>query len=238
MNILLTIAARGGSKGVRNKNIRHLKGKPLIAYTIEQALKWGKASRVVVSTDSVRIAEIAKEYGAEVPFMRPRELATDSAPKVPVLRHALRKSENLFQESFEIVVDLDPTAPVRNTEDLDACLATFLHSQPKTLFSVVVAHKNPYFNMVEERPDGFVQLCKQQLSGGVHTRQSAPAVYEMNASIYFYQRDFLLHGESDSVITDRSAVYVMDEKSSYDIDREIDLVFLEFLLERGEVTFD
>jgi CMP-N-acetylneuraminic acid synthetase len=235
MSILLTIAARGGSKGVKNKNIRPLLGKPLIAYTIAQAQAWGKAEHVVVSTDSPAIAAVARSFGAEVPFMRPPKLATDSAPKLPVLRHALMECERIYGGTFEIVVDLDPTSPVRSTHDLDRCLALFREREPKTLFSVVPAHKNPYFNMVEDAGDGYVALSKTP-PPGVHTRQGAPAVYAMNASIYFYDREFLLDPAHLSVITDRSIVHVMDALSSYDIDREIDFDFLGFLVSTGRVT--
>lgn len=234
MNILCTIAARGGSKGVKNKNIRPLAGKPLIAYTIGQALRWGKAKRVIVSTDSEDIARVAKEAGALVPFMRPSELATDSAPKLPVTRHAFKECERIFGESYGMAVDLDATSPVRTVEDLDACLEKFLLVKPDVLFSVVPAQRNPYFNMVEVKSDGFVELCKK-IPGGVTRRQDAPVVYSLNASIYFYDRAFLLDESKTSGITDRTSYCVMDEVSSYDIDREIDFEFLEFLIEKGKV---
>lgn len=232
MNILLTIAARGGSKGVKDKNIRPLCGKPLIAVTIAQALAWKKASHIVVTTDSEAIAEVSKKYGAEVPFLRPAELATDTAAKVPVLRHALQTFEAMTHETFDIVVDLDPTAPVRRVEDLDRCLELFLTKKPKTLFSVIPAQKNPYFNMVEAGQDGFVHLSKS-LPEGVSRRQDAPKVFAMNASIYFYSREYLLDPNVSSPISDRSVCYVMDELASLDIDREIDFKFVEFLAKEG-----
>ncbi|MDP2167697.1 MAG: acylneuraminate cytidylyltransferase family protein [Thermodesulfovibrionales bacterium] len=234
MNILVVIGARGGSKGVRNKNIRPLAGRPLIACTIGQALAWGRASKVVVSTDSNEIAAAAKEAGALVPFMRPAELATDTAPKLPVDRHAFLECERIFGERYDILVDLDATAPVRTMEDLDGCLEKFLAVKPDVLFSVVNAERNPYFNMVEEKPDGFVTLSKM-LPGGVERRQDAPRVYSLNASIYFYGRDFILDESKTSIMTDRTAIYVMDDISSHDIDREIDFEFIEFLVEKGKV---
>lgn len=237
MRILINIAARGGSKGVSNKNIRPLMGKPLLCYTIEQALRWGRASRVIVSTDSRKIADVARGCGAEVPFMRPGELATDTAPKLPVLRHALRECERIYSETYDLVVDLDPTSPVRKLEDLNACLEKFLRDRPYNLFSVVHAHKNPYFNIVEEKPDGFVKLCKE-LPEGVYTRQSAPMVYALNASIYIYDREFLLDDRNTFVVSDRSSYYVMPDISGYDIDREIDFEFIEFLIAKGRISLD
>lgn len=236
MKILATIAARGGSKGVKNKNVRDLLGKPLIAHTIEQALKWGKASRVVVSTDSPEIAEAARKWGAQTPFSRPAELATDTAPKVPVIRHAWREAEKFYGERYDHVVDLDATAPLRRIADIEAALKTAVEKRSLTLFSVTPAHKNPYFNMVELDGEGWAGLCKK-LPAGVTRRQDAPKVYDLNASIYVYSREFL-EGESQTVLTGRSAVHVMDELSGTDIDREVDFKFVEFILKEGLWKFD
>jgi CMP-N-acetylneuraminic acid synthetase len=233
-NILLTICARGGSKGVKGKNIRELNGKPLIYYTIKQAKEWGKAKNIVVSTDSEEIACIAKKYGVDIPFLRPAELASDIAPKFPVLRHALRKSEELFKSKYDIVVDLDVTSPIRTITDLDNCLDIFLKYKPETLFSVIQSHKNPYFNMVEENPDNTVALCKK-LPSNVYRRQDAPRVYDMNASIYFYRRDYVNSEENNSVFSKKSLIYVMDDFKSIDIDEELDFKFVEFLIKEGVV---
>lgn len=228
LNILLTIAARGGSKGIKGKNIRPLSGKPLIAHTIAQALRWGKASKVVVTTDSELIAKTALRYGAQVPFMRPAHLATAKSGKVPVIVHALKACEKIYKTKFDAVVDLDPTAPARTTGDLDHCLKIYKHSRPNTLFSVVPARKNPYFNMVEMNVHGRPVLCKR-LSKQIKRRQDAPVVYDANASIYFYDRDYLLKTKNPSVINRRCMIYVMKEESAFDIDREMDFKFLEFL---------
>ncbi len=232
--ILVTICARGGSKGVPGKNIRPLLGKPLIHYTIQQALAWGKAKHVLVSTDSEAIAKIAKAAGAEVPFLRPAELATDVSAKVPAIRHALIAAEKFYNQRYEVIVDLDPTAPVRTVNDLDRCLELFLRHSPSTLFSVVPARKNPYFNMVEEDASGAAVLCKR-IDGHVARRQDAPRVFEMNASIYFYQRNYLLDPQTGSPLSNNSRMYVMEQAASIDIDREIDFKFIEFLLQQGLV---
>lgn len=235
MSLLATICARGGSKGVKNKNIRLLAGKPLIAHTIEQLKRWGKASEIVVSTDSLEIASIAKDYGAMVPFMRPDELATDAIGKIPVIRHALRESENILHKTYEAVIDLDATAPIRTLKDLENCYRLFIEKKPDTLFSVVSAHKNPYFNMVEEDSSGYVHLCKTT-QNGISRRQDVPPVYNMNASIYFYQRDYLLNEANQSAISQKSRLYVMDPLSAFDIDREIDFQFIEFLINQKMVN--
>ena len=234
-NILLTICARAKSKGIKGKNTRLLLGKPLIYYTIKQAIEWGKATRIVVSTDSKEIAKIAEEYRAEVPFLRPKELALDTCAKLPVIRHALLKSEKIYNECYEIVVDLDVTAPIRQIKDLDNCLEIFLKYKPKVLFSVVFAHKNPYFNMVEEKDDGRITICKESTHQIVR-RQDAPKVYDMNASIYFFDRKYICDPANITAISDNPCIYVMDEIASIDIDRETDFKFVEFLLREGIVT--
>lgn len=235
MNILVTICARGGSKGVKNKNIRKLMGKPLIAYTIEQALTWGRASEVVVSTDSDEIADVAKKYGALVPFIRPKELATDTADKLAVIRHALLESEKIYNANFDIVIDLDVTSPIRSVEDIENCYNLFQDKRPKVLFSVVHAHKNPYFNMVEVDSNGYAHLSKL-LTGNIHRRQDAPIVYSMNASIYIYDSAFLRDEKNTSIFTNSSTIYEMGDLSGVDIDREVDFKFVEFLVKEGLVS--
>jgi CMP-N,N'-diacetyllegionaminic acid synthase len=235
MNILGTICARGGSKGVPNKNIRDLGGKPLIYYTISVMKKWGQASRIITSTDSPEIARIANEYGAETPFLRPKELANDTAPKLPVIQHALQYCEEHHKTKYDVVVDLDPTAPLRTVEDLDKALEKFIQTRAQVLYSVTVAKKNPYFNMVELDYNGNAHLSKR-LETEFYRRQDAPIVYEINGSIYIFDRDYLL--DAKSLHCEREKVYVMDEISSVDIDREIDFKFVEFLIESGLFHFD
>ena len=232
-NLLITICARGGSKGVKGKNIRTLAGKPLIYYTIKQAKNWGKAKHIVVSTDSKEIAQTAKKYEAEVPFIRPQDLATDSAGKVAVVKHALITCEEIFREKYVAVMDLDVTSPVRRIEDLENAYKLFLEKRPRTLFSVVHSHRNPYFNMVEETLDKKVSLIKQ---GNFTRRQDAPKVYDMNASIYIYDRRYLLDENDPSSISDNSIIYLMDEISRIDIDSELDFKFIEFLVKENIIT--
>lgn len=228
-DILLTICARGGSKGVKNKNIRPLHGQPLIAYTIKLALDWGGARQVVVSTDSEAIRDVAIQYGAQVPFVRPAELSTDQAAKLPVIKHALMESENFYGDTYDIVVDLDPTAPVRTVNDLNNCLDLFLERDYQHLFSVVPAHKNPYFNMVEIDAAGRIRLCKE-LDPLPVRRQDAPEVFSVNASIYIYSRSWLMEDkELATSQTGEVGMYIMDDYAGIDIDREVDFRFVEFL---------
>lgn len=232
-NLLITICARGGSKGVKNKNIRKLLGKPLIYYTIKQAKEWGRGKHIVVSTDSVVVARIAKDLGAEVPFIRPADLATDTAGKVAVIRHALNSCEQIYGEKYQTVIDLDVTSPIRKVSDLENIYQLFMKKRPKTLFSVVPAHRNPYFNMVEEGEDGKMHLCKE---GNIARRQDAPKVYDMNASIYIYDRKYLLQEGNESAVSDNTIAYLMDDVSRTDIDSELDFKFIEFLVKEKIIS--
>jgi CMP-N-acetylneuraminic acid synthetase len=233
MKILGTICARGGSKGVINKNIRDLVGKPLITYTIDYLKKWGKTEKIVCSTDSEKIANIAKKYGAEIPLLRPAKLATDTSSKIDVLKHIVKFCEKQDGVKYDIIVDLDPTAPLRKKIFLEESFNKFLKSDANNLYSVTIARKNPYFNMVELDENGYAHLSKQT---SVIRRQDAKPVFEMNASIYIYKRDFLLN--TNSVHSNKTIIYEMPEISSIDIDNEIDFLFTEFLLKNEVFKFD
>lgn len=236
MKILVTICARKGSKRLENKNIKHLMGKPLIAHTIETAKKWEKADNIIVSTDSNEIANISKKYGAKVPFMRPDYLATDSAPKLPVIKHAIKYLMEEKNEIYDLIVDLDPTSPLRTVEDLDKAYDIMIGKKPKNLFSVCRARKNPYFNMVELNDEGYAHICKE-IDFNLYRMQDAPEVYEMNASIYmFWTKDLL---QMDGAIDTKSMIYEMPYERSIDIDSESDFKMVEyFMLNKSYSAFN
>lgn len=229
--ILVTICARGGSKGLPGKNIRPFLGTPLIGVTIQQAKRWGKASRIVVSTDSEEIARVARKYGGEAPFLRPAALATDTAGKLPVLSHCLRESEKAFAENYDVVLDLDVTSPVRTPADLEKGWKTFLELKPSVCLSVVPARKNPYFNMLERDGDGKIVISKP-LRQVALSRQAAPPVWEANASIYFYDAQFLRTAPS-SVWDGRVEIFEMPKTSAFDIDEEIDFLVAEMMMKKA-----
>ncbi len=233
MRILGTICARGGSKGVKNKNIRELAGKPLIAYAIEYLTKWKKADRIVCSTDSEQIAKIAKKYGAEIPYLRPAELASDDTSKIHVLQHLVNFCEKQDNIKYDKIVDLDPTAPLRKKSFLEEAFKKFIDSDAYNLYSVCKSKKNPYFNLVEVGENGYAHLCKQS---NVVRRQDAVAVFEMNASIYIYNRDFLM--KTNTLHSDKTIIYEMPEVPSIDIDTELDFIFVEFLIKNEVFKFD
>jgi N-acylneuraminate cytidylyltransferase/CMP-N,N'-diacetyllegionaminic acid synthase len=229
--ILCTVCARGGSKGVPNKNVRDVDGKPLVAHTIEQGLSWDRCDELVVSTDSEDIAEVARDYGARVPFSRPDRLASDTAAKLPAIQHAHEQMEEIDDTTYDVVVDLDATAPLRTVQDIEDCFQAVQGTNAHNAYTVTEAEKNPYFNMVELDDDGYAHLSKDP-GEDVVRRQDAPAVYEMNASIYVYERSYLV--EATSHHGDRTRVSEMPRERSIDIDEPIDLAFVEFLLEHED----
>lgn len=228
MSVLCTICARGGSKGVPNKNIKELLGKPLIAYTIEQAFYCRFIDRVVVSTDSQDIAIIAKQYGVEVPFMRPSDLATDESPKLPVIQHAVRYYIENLNFKPDYVIDLDPTSPLRISDDIEKCLNLIMNDfNCDSVITGYRSNKNPYFNMVEIDPKGFAYLSKKT-EKQVIRRQDAPIVYAMNASIYVWKTEVLLN--QTRIVSGKMKLIEMPKERSIDIDTEIDFKLVELIM--------
>lgn len=227
--VLCTICARGGSKGVKNKNIKELCGKPLIAYTIEQAIASGLFEHIVISTDSDAIASVAREYGADVFFKRSAEMASDTAGKLDVIRDAFVRSEAHYQETFDYLIDLDATAPLRSVEDIVNSFNQFLQNGNDNLITAMPSRRSPYFNLVEVDLNGKVALSKQ-LENTVLRRQDAPKSYDMNASIYIWKRGAILN--ENSLFLDSTGLYVMPEERSIDIDNELDFEFVEFLMRK------
>jgi CMP-N,N'-diacetyllegionaminic acid synthase len=231
-DVLCTICARGGSKGVKNKNIKPLYSKPLIGYTIEQALESGLFNHVVISTDSDEIARISETFGAEVFFKRDVELASDTAGKLGVIRDAFLKSESHYQETYKYHVDLDATSPLRSVDDIIESFNQFKANNNSNLITAMPSRRSPYFNLVEVSANGRVVLSKK-LEETVVRRQDAPKSYDMNASIYIWTRDALLN--QPSLFAETTGLYVMPEERSIDIDAEVDFEFVEFLMRKKHV---
>ena len=224
MTTICTICARGGSVGVPRKNVRRLLGKPLIGWTIEQALAAPTIDAVYVSTEDDEIARIAEDFGATVPYRRPLDLAGSTAAKVPVIVHLVEHIESSGAK-ISRVVDLDPTSPLRKVADIENGIA-LLDDTTDVVITGYPADKNPYFNMVERKPDGGYGLVVP--SSGVASRQAAPVVYSMNASIYVWHRQTLMQGLWDG----RTRFYEMPRERSIDIDSELDFQIVELLLKK------
>ncbi len=224
---LCTICVRKGSKGVKNKNIRLLAGKPLLAHSILQARESGLFRHVIVSTDSDKITQIAEQYGAEVFFRRPAELAADTTAKLPVIRHALLESEKHFGQEFPTVVDLDATSPLRSADDIAQALRSFVENDYDNLVTATSARRSPYFNLIELTSDDRVILSKEA-DESIYRRQDSPRCFDMNASIYIWKRKALL--ERNSLFLEKTGLHVMPEERSVDIDSELDFKIVELIM--------
>lgn len=229
--ILGVIPARGGSKGVKDKNIRPLLGKPLIAYSIECGLSCPSIDRLIVSTESERIAGISKNCGVEIPFMRPSELARDDTPMMPVLEHALNECESIYKSHIEGIVLLDATSPMRTVNDVENCIRIFKNGDYDAVISAVPARRNPYFNMVVPENDRIRLVVEPEKQ--ITRRQDCPPVYELNNSIWIFSRKAIL--EERKRIPEKSTIYLMDESRSVDVDSELDFKILELLMKEKNV---
>ena len=231
MKAVAFIFARGGSKGLLGKNIRPLGGKPLIAWSIEHALAVKRIKRVIVSTDSEEIAAVARDYGAEVPFMRPAELARDDSPEWLAWRHALNYLRETTGVLPEVMVSVPTTAPLRLALDIENCLDEYEKDDADMVITVTDAHRSPYFNMVKTKADGTVGLVNPPQSAIVR-RQDAPVVYDMATVCYVANPEFVM--THNATFEGRvKAVHVPTERA-IDIDTLLDFRIAESLLKIRE----
>jgi CMP-N,N'-diacetyllegionaminic acid synthase len=228
MSVLCTICARGDSKGLKNKALKKINGKPLIAYTIRKAIKSKVFDEVIVSTDSKKIQKISKSLGAKSWFLRPKNLSRDNSPKLPVIKHAFLKSEDYFKRNFDICVDLDLTSPLRKISDIKQAIQKFKRENANNLFSVTQSKKNPYFNMVEKKNKTYVLSKKPAKT--IPSRQKTPIVYEMNASIYIFKRSYLITGSK--LFNSKTSVFFMPRDRSIDIDDYFDFQLVKKIMKK------
>ena len=219
------IPARGGSKGVPRKNIRILNGLPLIAYPIQAAQKSTYVSEIYISTDDQEIAEIAKKYGAEVPFMRPRNLATDKTPQEQVLLHAVKKLNSLGID-FEIFVYRDCTVPFIDSSDMNGAIELLKKSDCYSTCASIKAHPNPYFGMWEPNKEGFLKISKTT-DKVISRRQDAPIVYIIDGLFVFWTKKFL---KTRKCLTPKMLPYEISRDHSHMIDFEFDFKVAELLI--------
>ena len=232
-NCIAFIFARGGSKGVPRKNIRDLDGMPLIAYSIRVAHECPSISRVVVSTDDEEIADVALKYGAEVPFMRPAELAGDDSREHEAWKHAIKAFEETCEERVDIFVSLPPTSPLRSVDDVENGIREYITTKADVVITVKTAARNPYFNMVRNDAEGFSRLVCLQADGTRYTRrQDAPEIYDMTTVAYVSNASYILR--SDSIFSGKVRSVLVPDKRALDIDTMLDFEFAEFLLNQEE----
>ena len=231
MGIVGFIFARGGSKGLPGKNIRPFGGKPLITWSIEHARAVARIDRVIVSTDSQEIADVALAAGAEVPFIRSAELAQDNSSEWLAWRHALNFVRETDGKLPEAMVSIPTTAPLRVPGDIERCLDAYQAGGLDIVITVTDARRSPYFNMVECQADGMAKLVippKQSIAG----RQGAPTVFDMTTVAYVARPEFVL--TSNGVFDGRVGSVHIPIERAIDIDTLLDFQIAEFLLTQRE----
>ena len=221
-SILAIIPARGGSKGVLRKNIRETAGKPLIAWTIEEARKSKYIDRIILSSDDEEIIKVAQSYGCQVPFKRPLELAQYDTPGIEVVLHAI----NTLQEQYDYIVLLQPTSPLRLAEDIDGCINLCLQHQAPACVTVTEPDKSPYWMYIVDEQGTLQPLIK--LDQPITCRQDLPQAYALNGAVYVAERNWLLRVQT--FLTNETLAYVMPRERSLDVDSEFDLKLCCWLL--------
>ena len=231
MSIIAFIFARGGSKGLPDKNIKILNGKPLIAWSIEHAKSVKRVDRVIVSTDSEEIARIAREYGAEVPFMRPAALATDNSPEWLSWQHGLKYLEDTDGHLPDLMLSIPTTAPLRNVKDIDKVIDEYKKSDTDIVIVVTESHRNPFFNIVKEGVDGYVDLFG---SGDevLSRRQDCPKAYDITTIAYAARPSFVLN--KNSIFEGRVRQVIVPQERSIDIDTLLDFEIAEYMFKKNE----
>jgi len=223
------IFARGGSKGVLRKNIRLLAGKPLISYAIDTGLQSQLINRIVVSTDDEEIAQIAQDFGAEVPFLRPKELAKDNSPELLSWKHAIcYLNEQDKGQELDVFVSIPPTAPLRTIEDVDNCISTFMENNVDVVITVKKTSRHPSFNMVILDEENYAKLF-YPTDKQVTRRQEAPPVFAVTTVAYVARPKFILEATS-SIFEGKLKAVLIPEERAIDIDTELDFQFVEFLI--------
>lgn len=232
LNTIAFIFARGGSKGLPGKNIKMFFGKPLIAWSIEQAKKVKSIHRVIVSTDCKKIAKIAKKFGAEVPFLRPREISKDYSPEWMAWRHALSFLKETEGSMPEIMISIPATAPLRRVVDIENCLNLFKKGNVDTVVAITKSRRNPYFNIVKKKPSGYIDLVIRPKKK-IYRRQDAPLVYDMTTLAFIADPKFIL--QNKSIFNGRVKAVEVPEDVSIDIDSLFDFKMAEFFFKNRGV---
>jgi CMP-N-acetylneuraminic acid synthetase len=227
--VVAAVFARGGSKGIPRKNLRVVGGRSLLAHAIDAARATRGVDRVIVSTDDDEIAQEASRCGAEVPFRRPDELATDEAPEWLAWRHAIRALEAQDGRRPDVLLAVPATAPLREPADVEDCLRMLLESDADVVITVTPASRNPYFNMVRLEAGNLARLVIESRQGASR-RQDAPEVFDMATVAYAARTAFVL--EADGLFSGRVRAVVVPRERALDVDTELDLRLAEFLVSR------
>ena len=227
MNMVGFIFARGGSKGLPGKNIRNFVDKPLIAWSIQHALEVKRIDRVIVSTDSQEIASIAVQYGAEVPFIRPEELARDDSSEWLAWRHALKYIIETTGKLPNIMVSIPTTAPLRLVQDIENCIDEYEKGNVDIVITITNAHRNPYFNMIKFNLDNTISLVIQPKDSIVR-RQDVPVVFDITTVAYVVRPEFVM--QHDSIFEGKVRAVNIPIERAIDIDTLHDFQIAEYII--------
>ena len=222
--VLGVIPARGGSKGIPRKNIRDMAGKPLIGWAIDEGLKSRYVDRLVLSTDDQEIARVARDYGAEVPFMRPPELARDTSTGIDPVIHMI----DTLPEKYDYVVLLQPTSPLRTVEDIDGCIEQCIEHDADCCISMVEAATSPYYAFTLTRENRLKFVIEQD--SYFTARQQLPKTYEPNGAVYVARCDWLR--KTGKYLTGQTMAYIMPRERSLDVDDLFDFELCEMVLKK------
>lgn len=238
MNILVTICARGGSKGIPGKNIKPLNGLPLIGYSIRTGLQFAKkhTADIALSTDNEEIKKVAAEMGLYTNYNRPDKYASDTAGKIDAIKDLLHFKESESGVHYNYIIDLDVTSPLRTIEDMENAISILKQDlEAINIFSVSLANRNPYFNMVEQNAQGYYNVVKKP-EAVTKSRQTAPEVFEINGSIYVYKRKFFSENHKITT-TDRSLIYKVPH-ICFDLDEPHDFTIMEIMIRENLLDFE
>tara|TARA_X000000368_G_scaffold419094_1_gene422421 strand:+ start:552 stop:1250 length:699 start_codon:yes stop_codon:yes gene_type:complete len=229
--ILAITLARAGSKRIKKKNIKQFNGKPLISHTIKAALESKKINRYIVSTDSKEIAKISKFYGAEIPFMRPIELAKDNTSDFLALKHALEQMNNIYNYQPDIIVNLRATSPFRNGRIIDRAINKFLSSKADLLRTVskVEGVHHPYWMYKINKNDYANQFVKKININAYYQSQKLPDIYRLNGLVDIYKRESIY---KNKILNGKMITLVTSDSISHDIDTISDFKFAESLTKK------
>ncbi len=223
MNIVALICARGNSKGIKNKNLLRFKNTTLLGNSIKQAYKSKYINRVVVSTDSLKIAKEAIKNGAEVPFMRPKKLGNNNSAEIHTWRHAIKYLNK--REDINLFVSIPTTSPLRKVSDIDACILKAIKKKLDIVFAVTPSSKNPYFNIIKIKNNKLYLACASNRK--IQRRQDAPKCYDLTTVCYVFKPNFII--KTNNLFKGRTGIVEITKDRSLDIDNMIDYKIAKLL---------
>ena len=231
MNIVGLICARGGSKGIKNKNLLKINNISLVGRSILQAKKCSLINKIYISTDSTKIAEVAKRYGALVPFLRPKKLSGDKISEILVWRHFINYIEKKIKK-IDYIVSIPPTAPLRKIEDINECLRVAIKNKADIVLTGSISHRNPYFNMVKIKNKKISLVCS--IKKKIVRRQDAPKCYDLTTVCYVFRPSYIKN--NSNLFSNKTRLVIIPKERSLDIDNNFDYEVAKFLFKSNKYS--